>query len=200
MLLNKRSKHLTSWQRWCSVPTQTPISFAFFSPFRLVFTQFFFSVLLFFQTLHCVNPENENSSEVTVKCLNCDTITQVKEKLLDAVYKGSPYSQRSKASDMDLGKTRTAPHTLTHSCRRRRVHRLHHTPSHFVYSIRVSALEQLANVSGRSRGDDVFQLEGGISIWILFLSVTLIISNLNSSHCLGIILFMYPLTRERHRS
>lgn len=56
------------------------------------------------QTLHCVNPENENASEVTVKCLNCDTITQVKEKLLDAVYKGSPYSQRPKAGDMDLGK------------------------------------------------------------------------------------------------
>ncbi|XP_047217858.1 plexin-A1-like isoform X1 [Girardinichthys multiradiatus] len=53
-------------------------------------------------TLHCVNPENENASEVTVKGLNCDTITQVKEKLLDAVYKGSPYSQRPKASDMDL--------------------------------------------------------------------------------------------------
>ncbi|KAM4571445.1 plexin-A1-like isoform 2-T2 [Fundulus diaphanus] len=53
-------------------------------------------------TLHCVNPENENASEVTVKCLNCDTITQVKEKLLDAVYKGSPYSQRPKAADMDL--------------------------------------------------------------------------------------------------
>ncbi|KAI2649564.1 Plexin-A1 [Labeo rohita] len=35
-------------------------------------------------TLHCVNPENENGPEVTVKCLNCDTITQVKEKLLDA--------------------------------------------------------------------------------------------------------------------
>uniref|UniRef100_G3NLW8 Plexin A1a n=1 Tax=Gasterosteus aculeatus TaxID=69293 RepID=G3NLW8_GASAC len=60
-------------------------------------------------TLHCVNPENENAQEVTVKCLNCDTITQVKEKLLDAVYKGSPYSQRPKASDMDLGKAlRTA--------------------------------------------------------------------------------------------
>ncbi|XP_036388356.1 plexin-A1-like [Megalops cyprinoides] len=53
-------------------------------------------------TLHCVNPENENAPEVTVKCLNCDTITQVKEKLLDAVYKGSPYSQRPKAGDMDL--------------------------------------------------------------------------------------------------
>lgn len=63
--------------------------------------------LLCSQTLHCVNPENENASEVTVKCLNCDTITQVKEKLLDAVYKGSPYSQRPKAGDMDLGKRAT---------------------------------------------------------------------------------------------
>uniref|UniRef100_A0A674NMX2 Plexin A1b n=1 Tax=Takifugu rubripes TaxID=31033 RepID=A0A674NMX2_TAKRU len=53
-------------------------------------------------TLHCVNPENENAPEVTVKTLNCDTVTQVKEKLLDAVYKGTPYSQRPKASDMDL--------------------------------------------------------------------------------------------------
>ncbi|KAJ8369608.1 hypothetical protein SKAU_G00096360, partial [Synaphobranchus kaupii] len=52
-------------------------------------------------TLHCVNPENESAPEVTVKGLNCDTITQVKEKLLDAVYKGSPYSQRPKAGDMD---------------------------------------------------------------------------------------------------
>uniref|UniRef100_A0AAR2K846 Plexin-A1 n=1 Tax=Pygocentrus nattereri TaxID=42514 RepID=A0AAR2K846_PYGNA len=53
-------------------------------------------------TLHCVNPENETAPEVTVKCLNCDTITQVKEKLLDAVYKGSPYSQRPKAGDMEM--------------------------------------------------------------------------------------------------
>ncbi|KAJ8257312.1 hypothetical protein GJAV_G00184240 [Gymnothorax javanicus] len=53
-------------------------------------------------TLHCVNPENESMPEVTVKGLNCDTITQVKEKLLDAVHKGSPYSQRPKAVDMDL--------------------------------------------------------------------------------------------------
>uniref|UniRef100_A0A8C7IL90 Plexin-A1 n=1 Tax=Oncorhynchus kisutch TaxID=8019 RepID=A0A8C7IL90_ONCKI len=53
-------------------------------------------------TLHCVNPENENAPEVAVKGLNCDTVTQVKEKLLDAVLKGSPYSQRPKASDMDM--------------------------------------------------------------------------------------------------
>lgn len=55
------------------------------------------------QTLNCVNPENENAPEVPVKGLNCDTVTQVKEKLLDAVYKGVPYSQRPKAADMDLG-------------------------------------------------------------------------------------------------
>ncbi|CAL1608558.1 unnamed protein product [Knipowitschia caucasica] len=53
-------------------------------------------------TLHCVNPESENAPEVLVKSLNCDTVTQVKEKILDAVYKGTPYSQRPKASDMDL--------------------------------------------------------------------------------------------------
>ncbi|KAG8516970.1 Plexin-A1, partial [Galemys pyrenaicus] len=53
-------------------------------------------------TLNCVNPENENAPEVPVKGLNCDTVTQVKEKLLDAVYKGVPFSQRPKAGDMDL--------------------------------------------------------------------------------------------------
>ncbi|KAM7405182.1 hypothetical protein PAMP_012463 [Pampus punctatissimus] len=44
--------------------------------------------------LNCVNPDNENSPEIPVKVLNCDTITQVKEKILDAVYKNMPYSQR----------------------------------------------------------------------------------------------------------
>ncbi|XP_026070370.1 plexin-A1-like [Carassius auratus] len=53
-------------------------------------------------TLNCINPEIENAAEVSVKCLNCDTITQVKEKLLDAVFKGTPYSQRPKVGDMDL--------------------------------------------------------------------------------------------------
>ncbi|XP_060691320.1 plexin-A1-like isoform X1 [Hemiscyllium ocellatum] len=53
-------------------------------------------------TLNCVNPENENAAEIPVKVLNCDTVTQVKDKLLDACYKGVPYSQRPKAADMDL--------------------------------------------------------------------------------------------------
>ena len=51
-----------------------------------------------------MNPDNENSPEIPVKVLNCDTITQVKEKILDAVYKNMPYSQRPRAADMDLGK------------------------------------------------------------------------------------------------
>lgn len=38
-----------------------------------------------------------------MKVLNCDTITQVKEKILDAIYKNMPYSQRPRAVDMDLG-------------------------------------------------------------------------------------------------
>uniref|UniRef100_A0A7N4NKZ4 Plexin-A3 n=1 Tax=Sarcophilus harrisii TaxID=9305 RepID=A0A7N4NKZ4_SARHA len=53
-------------------------------------------------TLHCVCPESEGNVEVPVKVLNCDTITQAKDKLLDTVYKGIPYSQRPKADDMDL--------------------------------------------------------------------------------------------------
>ncbi|MGH0171120.1 UNVERIFIED_CONTAM: hypothetical protein FKN15_060564 [Acipenser sinensis] len=54
------------------------------------------------EILNCVNPDNENSPEIPVKVLNCDTITQVKEKILDAVYKNVPYFQRPRAVDMDL--------------------------------------------------------------------------------------------------
>lgn len=61
------------------------------------------------QTLHCVCPESEGSAHVPVKVLNCDSITQAKDKLLDAVYKGIPYSQRPKAEDMDLGEARPPP-------------------------------------------------------------------------------------------
>ncbi|KAK1335128.1 hypothetical protein QTO34_004708 [Cnephaeus nilssonii] len=53
--------------------------------------------------LSCVNPDNANSPEVPVKILNCDTITQVKEKILDAIFKNVPCSHRPKAADMDLG-------------------------------------------------------------------------------------------------
>lgn len=65
-----------------------------------------FHILLsppFLQVLSCVSPDNANSPEVPVKILNCDTITQVKEKILDAIFKNVPCSHRPKAADMDLG-------------------------------------------------------------------------------------------------
>lgn len=55
------------------------------------------------QVLSCVSPDSANSPEVPVKILNCDTITQVKEKILDAIFKNVPCSHRPKAADMDLG-------------------------------------------------------------------------------------------------
>lgn len=57
----------------------------------------------------CIPPEGEAGTEVPVKVLNCDTVTQVKDKLLDAVYKGIPFSQRPQADDMDLGKGSAPP-------------------------------------------------------------------------------------------
>lgn len=48
--------------------------------------------------------ESENSAQVPVKVLNCGIITQAKDKMLDTVYKGIPYSRCPKAEDMDLGK------------------------------------------------------------------------------------------------
>lgn len=65
------------------------------------------------QILNCVNPDNENSPEIPVKVLNCDTVTQVKEKILDAVYKNMPYSLRPRAIDMDLGAA-SLPHVASH--------------------------------------------------------------------------------------
>lgn len=40
---------------------------------------------------------------VAAKVLDCDTITQVKEKILDQVYKGTSYSHRPHTDSVDLG-------------------------------------------------------------------------------------------------
>lgn len=45
---------------------------------------------------------------VPSKVLDCDTITQVKEKLLEQVYKGTSFSHRPHVDSLDLGKE---PHT-----------------------------------------------------------------------------------------
>lgn len=48
--------------------------------------------------------------EIPVKVLDCDTISQVKEKAIDAIYKSTPYSQRPYSDNLDLQwrATRTA--------------------------------------------------------------------------------------------
>jgi plexin A len=47
--------------------------------------------------------DNMTTSEnVPVKCLDCDTISQVKEKILDTIYRACSYSQRPKRDEVDL--------------------------------------------------------------------------------------------------
>lgn len=40
--------------------------------------------------------------EIPVKVLDCDTISQVKEKAIDAIYKSTPYSQRPLKDNLDI--------------------------------------------------------------------------------------------------
>jgi len=47
-----------------------------------------------------------NTENVPVKVLDCDTISQVKEKALDTIYRATPYSQRPRKDDLDLGEFR----------------------------------------------------------------------------------------------
>lgn len=48
-----------------------------------------------------IDPETRTSQDV--KVLNCDTVTQVKEKILDAIYRSAPFSNRPDKDDLDLG-------------------------------------------------------------------------------------------------
>ena len=52
----------------------------------------------------------ENTHEISVKVLNCDTISQVKEKILDSFYKGYSYTKRPHADDLDLAYITWNPH------------------------------------------------------------------------------------------
>lgn len=49
-----------------------------------------------------IQSNDEQSHELHVKVLNCDTITQCKEKILESFYRGYPFSQRPHAEDFDL--------------------------------------------------------------------------------------------------
>lgn len=48
--------------------------------------------------------QDEFNDKVQCKVLDCDTISQVKSKILDAVYKNTAFSLRPSVYDVDLGK------------------------------------------------------------------------------------------------
>lgn len=48
---------------------------------------------------------NQENTDVPVRVLDCDTIVQVKEKALDTIYRATPFSQRPRKEDLDLGTT-----------------------------------------------------------------------------------------------
>lgn len=76
--------------------------------------------VLMFQTVYVsisqqtvfVGGLDPNTDNVPVKVLDCDTISQVKEKALDTIYRATPYSQRPRKDDLDLGKLLKFLHVL----------------------------------------------------------------------------------------
>lgn len=58
-------------------------------------------ILHFLQTLHVV--QDDLDEKIQCKVLDCDTISQVKFKILDALYKNTPFSMRPSIHEVDLG-------------------------------------------------------------------------------------------------
>ncbi len=46
---------------------------------------------------------DEDGEKKEVKVLDVDTVSQVKEKILDSIYRNRPYSARQNAQQVDLG-------------------------------------------------------------------------------------------------
>ena len=64
---------------------------------HIIIDCFFF----FFQTLHVV--QDDLDEKIQCKVLDCDTVSQVKSKILDALYKNTPFSMRPSIHEVDLG-------------------------------------------------------------------------------------------------
>ena len=63
-----------------------------------------YNSLSFLQTINLV--QDQQKDPVTCKVLDCDTITQAKQKALDAIYQNMPFTQRLSVHDVDLGEFR----------------------------------------------------------------------------------------------
>lgn len=62
------------------------------------------------QTLQ-VLVHGEGPDVTPVKVLSCDTISQVKEKIIEQVYRNLPYSARPKVDSVTLGESRVESRT-----------------------------------------------------------------------------------------
>lgn len=47
--------------------------------------------------------QDDLDEKIQCKVLDCDTISQVKSKILDALYKNTPFSMRPSIHEVDLG-------------------------------------------------------------------------------------------------
>lgn len=76
----------------------------------------FFFVL---QTLNVLvtSAGTHESQTVPVKVLDCDTITQVKEKILEHTWKGTSYSQRPSTDSVNLGKSTWTEYSVARRCK-----------------------------------------------------------------------------------
>ncbi|XP_071960775.1 plexin-A4-like isoform X5 [Antedon mediterranea] len=59
------------------------------------------SMYNYLKTLNAIQHSDSGAFQ-KVKVLSCDTISQVKEKILDTLYKNDPYSDRPKVQHLDL--------------------------------------------------------------------------------------------------
>lgn len=48
--------------------------------------------------------QDDLDEKIQCKVLDCDTISQVKSKILDALFKNTPFSLRPSIHEVDLGK------------------------------------------------------------------------------------------------
>ena len=69
----------------------------------LIIIKFQFSSALSLQPVEGV-VEPESGDDIIIKMLDCDSITQAKEKVLDALYKNCPASKRPQLTEVDLSK------------------------------------------------------------------------------------------------
>ena len=46
---------------------------------------------------------NDMKEPVAFRALDCDTVTQAKEKAIDAIYMNAPFSSRPSVHELDLG-------------------------------------------------------------------------------------------------